>query len=149
MDHNQSHPILENYQQLNPNTTNVRNTPDKASVQSSWINRYKDAYRVGKTIYLFGSTVKVIGVIFAIFVCLISLLMGFATLAVGEASQYLLPLGILIGFIGIIFGVFIGALLFVFGTLISAQGQLLIATLDSAVYASPFMLPESKVAAMS
>jgi hypothetical protein len=46
-------------------------------------------------------------------------------------------------------GAFVWFLFFVFGVIVSAQGQQLLATLDAAVHSSPFMDTAAKAQAMS
>jgi hypothetical protein len=50
--------------------------------------------------------------------------------------------------IGLLFGATVGAVLVVLGILIAAVGQMQQATLDTAVYASPFMNEAEKAKAM-
>jgi hypothetical protein len=50
---------------------------------------------------------------------------------------------------GSVFGILAGLVLYVFGILISAQGQILQATLDSAVNSSPFLTDEMRAEMMS
>jgi len=53
------------------------------------------------------------------------------------------------GFISIVFGIFAGALFYIVGVLVSAQGQILKASLDGAVNSSPFLADEHRARIMS
>ena len=94
-------------------------------------NRYRDGFRAAAIIDGFGGVVKIIGFIVGT-VCLLG--------------------GSVAGKSGFMIGIFIGAtvcaLFFVLGVFISAQGQLLKATLDAAVHTSPFLDDEEKAAAL-
>jgi hypothetical protein len=50
---------------------------------------------------------------------------------------------------GAVLGALVGGLFFLFGILISAQGQILLAQADSAIHTSPFLTEEEKAKAMS
>ena len=89
-------------------------------------SRYTDAYRVAIAVIAFGSAVKVIGAIIAAVLALASLA-AFEDLGGGVALGGLLIAAVLLaGF-------------WSFGVLVTAQGQLLFATLDTAVNGSPFL----------
>jgi hypothetical protein len=94
--------------------------------------RYRDAYRVANTIVGIGSTLKIVGMIGAGLMALIGLAGG---------SSF--------GFMGVLAAVlaagFWFALFFVFGIVVSAQGQVLQAGLDTAVNTSPFLSNEEKI----
>ena len=53
------------------------------------------------------------------------------------------------GIFGLVFGAFVGGIIYLLGTLISAQGQILLAQADSAVHSSPFMTNEERAKVMS
>ena len=95
--------------------------------------RYKDAYQVASALVAIGATLKGVGIIGAIIVILIAV----------TASQSVASAGVaLLG--GVIFGGIWFGLFFVLGILVSAQGQILKATLDSAVNTSPFLTNDEK-----
>lgn len=51
--------------------------------------------------------------------------------------------------IALVIGAVVVAIFYVFGIVLSALGQNLMATLDTAVYASPFLTQEQKAQAMN
>lgn len=90
--------------------------------------RYQDAYTVAAAVIGIGNTIKgialVIGGLFALGGLIIS------TQGVG---------GMMAGVGTVAFGVGIGIVVYLVGILISAQGQVVRATLDTAVNTSPFL----------
>ena len=107
---------------------------------SAILKRYKDAYRVASVTNGFGVAIKVIGVIGAGLL----VLMGGALASRGPRD----PLSLL-GMLGVTFGVFAGILFFVIGVMVSAQGQILKASLDGAVNRSPVLTNEHRARIMS
>jgi hypothetical protein len=107
------------------------------------VQRYRDAYGGGNTIVGIGATIKVIGIVLAGLILLMSLLGGDAISdqvgGVGFAS-------ILTGGIG---ATIVGLLFWLAGVLVSAQGQILLATLDTAVNQSPFLTNEERLIAIA
>lgn len=93
--------------------------------------RYRDAYRVGLSLVGLGDAFKIIGAILAGLLLLGALKAGGAFVLVGLALAML-----------------IGALFWVCGVVVSAQGQILQATLDTAVSVSPFLSDAQRVRAM-
>jgi hypothetical protein len=114
-------------------------------------SRYIDLYRAARLLVGLGSTVKVIGIIFGIGILLLFLLMASAGSSQpfgfnqSAANSFLIGISV----IGAVLGAFVGGVIFLFGTLISAQGQLLMAHADSAVHTSPFLSDEERAAVMS
>ena len=100
--------------------------------------RYLDAYRVAKTIITFGKAIKAVGVFVGGALGLVSL-SALTNQGFGEA----------LGAAGLVVAVVIGLLVFLLGVLISAQGQILLATLDTAVNSSTFLSTRDKAEAMS
>jgi len=94
-------------------------------------SRYADAYNVAQTVDDIGSIIKVIGVILGV----ITIVGGFIIATHQEGS---LPLT----FGGLLLGIVVGVPIFVLGVLVSAQAQILKATLDTAVHSSPFLTKE-------
>jgi hypothetical protein len=106
--------------------------PTLANPQSfAVVNRYSNAYFSARAIVGFGTAIKAVGIVLAVL-----LLLG--TLA---SAQYL-P-------VGIPFAVVIGAMFFFWGIFVSAQGEILKATLDTAVNGSPFLSNEQRARIMS
>ncbi len=103
----------------------------------SLMNRYTDAYRQAHFIDRLGSIVKKIGIGAGVLI----FLMGMTVLSSLFSSSFagssaLGGLGWLLAFC---FGVLAWFCFFVAGTLISAAGQFLLASLDEAVNSSPFI----------
>jgi hypothetical protein len=92
-------------------------------------NRYADAYLVAQAFNGTGQTVKLVGFVVAALVILCGLLV---------ASK----MGVVIGIAGLLFGVIVALPFYVLGVLVSAQGQILKATLDVAVHTSSIPSPE-------
>ena len=102
-------------------------------------SRYKDAFNIAGVIVGVGVAFKVIGVILGILIVLIAIVAG--SDGRGGAS---------IGLVGgSIVGVVVGAFFYVIGTIVSSQGQILQATLDSAVNTSPHINNSEKAEIMS
>ena len=97
---------------------------------SSFGKRYRDAYIVANTTVGVGSTIKVVGAVLGALVALLSL-------SLNSFSGSLALLGVLLG-------VVVGAIFFMFGVLVSAQGQVLRATLDNAVFSCPLLNDDQK-----
>lgn len=89
-------------------------------------NRYTDAYVVARTVNGTGQTVKFVGLVVAVLVTLSGLV---------AASN----LGASVGFAGLLLGVLVALPFYALGVLVSAQGQILKATLDTAVNTSPLL----------
>ncbi|MBP6603845.1 MAG: hypothetical protein KA250_18665 [Verrucomicrobiales bacterium] len=94
-------------------------------------NRYRDAYISAKATNALGSIIKGLGVCLGILVLLISFV-----LASEFGGSFIL--------VGLVFSVAVAVPVYVNGILIAAQGQILSATLDNAVYSSPFLSLEEK-----
>jgi len=92
------------------------------------IRRYTDAYRVGSAIVALGTAIKVVGVVLAVLVLLVML---------GTPSNPFT--GPALKFAGIILSITIAVAGWVWGVIVTAQGQILRATLDTAVANSPFL----------
>ncbi len=103
-------------------TTSPSSTPSQTGLSA----RYTDAYLVARTLDGLGQAIKVVGIILAALIAFA----GFAA-----ASK----LGGGLGFAAFLLGVVTGVPLFVLGVLVSAQGQILKATIDTAVNSSPLL----------
>lgn len=93
--------------------------------------RYVDGYRVANTINWFGQAIKVGG-------CILGVL-----IFVGASEAINSPGG------GFIVGIMVAAVFFVIGIMVAAQGQLVRATLDTAVHSSPFLTDDLRATVMS
>lgn len=109
-----------------------------STVVAAVANRYSDAYFVARTIDGVGLTIKIIGLV-------IGALLGLTSLAAGSKGG----VGIVFGFMGIAVAGAIATVLYLLGTLASAQGQILKATLDTAVNLSHFLTDQDRARIMS
>jgi hypothetical protein len=91
-------------------------------------NRYRDAYSLASILLRIGGFVKVVGIVLGGLLALSSLTSGIGVLVFG----------------GLLIAVTVGLLVFVFGLLLSAQGQILRANLDSAVNSFPTLAESEK-----
>jgi len=107
------------------------------------MGRYQDGYRSAGLIIRIGSIIKTLGVCLAIAILVIELVIATNIFGRDETSQM-----ISFGF-ALVSALVVGVSLFVFGVIVSAQGQQLKASLDSAVHTSPFLDIEAKARAMS
>jgi hypothetical protein len=103
------------------------------------MNRYMDAYRVANVVTKFGETIKAIGAILGTLVVVISVVVAL------QRDDMHRSMGIL----GVVIGGIAGLLIYILGTLIAAQGQILLASLDVAVCTSPFLSDEQRAKVMS
>jgi hypothetical protein len=112
----------------------TRSRPKDASIRahrSAGVQtRYIDAYRVAGTMNAFGQSIKIVGVIFAALIFYVT-----------ESMQSLAT--------AVIAGAVIGGIFFVIGIMVSAQGQMLKAVVDTAVNSSPFLDDNQRAATMS
>lgn len=92
-------------------------------------NRYADAYLVAQAVNGTGQTIKIVGFLAAALITLGGLVV---------ASQ----MGIAMGLAGLCFGILFALPFYALGVLVSAQGQILKATLDVAVNTSSIPSPE-------
>ena len=107
------------------------------------IRRYRDAYRVANTIITIGGAIKVIGFVLAILIAVVSLVGGAAIRQQSGGAAFISILT------GAIFGGIVGLLFWLMGVVVSAQGQLLFACLDTAVNGSPFISDDEKAEVMT
>jgi hypothetical protein len=102
--------------------------------------RYLDAYRIARITVSFGSTIKAVGAALAVLL----VLGAFLIVELGRFGQVSLIVLIMTAIIaGIVWLVF-----YVLGVLASAQGQILLASLDGAVHSSPFLFDDEKAQIM-
>ena len=108
-----------------------------APARGPLMTRYTDAYRVARTIKNVGDAIKVIALSAGILIFMIGMV---------GSSQSLL--GAMPFFGGLVSGAIVAGVGFILGTLVSAQGQVLKATLDTAVYSCPFLVNEQRAEIM-
>jgi hypothetical protein len=99
------------------------------------VDRYRDAYGVGATLAGLGGFIKAVGAILGGL-----LLVG--ALAAGDRLGGAAVLG------GTFFAAVVGILCWVSGVIVAAQGQILLATLDTAVSSSRFLTDPERADAM-
>ncbi len=116
---------------------NVATSPYSEKVMS----RYTDAYRIAKVIVGVGRLVKTLGFVAFVVVLLISLGIDAATRSNFNFSGAWLA--------GAVVGGAIWLIAWVLGVLVSAQGQLLKASIDGAVNTSPFLVNDQRAKIMS
>jgi hypothetical protein len=111
-----------------------------ATAPTAIVSRYRDGYRVGAAAIGFGTVINAIGWI-----------LGLLSIAGGliAASQMSGNAAFLCFIYGVIVGVFQIVVFMFFGVLVSAIGQILRSTLDTAVHTSPFLDEQQKSQAMS
>ena len=100
------------------------------------MTRYSNAYRVAKAITTMAEAVKIIAIVAGVILFLLG--MSGASSMMGVASLIL----------GVIAAVIVGGGGFILSVLISAQGQVLKATLDTAVNTCPFLQNEQRAEIM-
>jgi len=100
------------------------------------VNRYRDAYRVGSALVGVATAIKVLGVVLA-------LAIGLGSLSAADS-----PFGRAAVFLGLAIAVLAGGVTWVGGVIVGALGELLRATLDSAVAVSPFLTAVERLEAM-
>ena len=108
----------------------------KRSASTSARSRYNDAYIVAHSTIAHGNSVKALGIVFGALILVTGLLLtqqlGITVLVVSAIAEVAVASGI--------YGV---------GVVIAAQGQVLLATLDTAVNSSPFLSENEKAKVMS
>jgi hypothetical protein len=109
--------------------------PEPPQENENILTRYQDGYRVAKVINGFGETCKAVGMSLGGLIALGSII------AASGSS--------LVVVIGLVFGSIVGFVGWAIGVLISAQGQIVKATLDTAVNSSPFLSNEERAKIMS
>jgi hypothetical protein len=124
-------------------TATANNLPKSAvqrRVSARAATRYDDAYSVAGAIIGWAALIKVFGAAAAVAVFVASIASGDAVgLDAGGAA-------VIIGFLcgSLMWAVFYGI-----GVVVAAQGQILRASLDSAVHSSPFLTDQQRAEAMS
>ena len=101
------------------------------------VNRYRDAYRVGAALVGLGNGIKILGAILSGIIILGSL--SSASDRFGGGALALT---------GVFSAVVVGGLFWVCGVMVAAQGQILRATLDTAVASSHFLTDTERADAM-
>ncbi len=97
--------------------------------------RYRDGYRKGMFIAGFGQFVKIAGAVLGVIIAVAGLY-AYQTSAIGGSLAVMFACVIAGGILALTF--------FVLGVIISAEGQLLLAALDTAVNSSPFLTDDQR-----
>lgn len=100
--------------------------------------RYSDAYIVARTVNGFGDSVKALGIA-------VGVVLGFLAFAAGTKGGF----GFVVALFGGALAVCVATVLYLLGTLIAANAQVLKATLDTAVNSSPFLTNVERARVMS
>jgi hypothetical protein len=108
------------------------------NVGSRSAKRFNDSFLVARAVAAIGESMKYIGVVLGLIVVVVRFYIG---------NQ--LERGLMYSVGGAVAGIVIAIPLYLLGILVSAQGQVLKASLDGAVHTSPFLDIEQKAKAMS
>ena len=109
-----------------------------STVVTAVTSRYSDAYLVARSIDGIGVAIKSVGLV-------IGVVLAAASLAAGSKGGA----GVVFAFMGVAVAGAIATVLFLLGTLASAQGQILKAALDTAVNSSHFLSDQDRARIMS
>jgi hypothetical protein len=107
---------------------------DPSAADSSVRKRYQDGYRVSNTIVGVGNAIKIMSIIIA----LVFVVAGVSIFGVRAGSMAAV----------LVIAALIAIVFFTLGVLVSAQGQILRAGLDVAVYSSTFLKDKDRAAIM-
>lgn len=110
--------------------------PLESSTRSPVVRRYRDAYRVGAALVGLGNAIKVVGGILA------------GIIVLGSLASANSPFGGGAVVAGIFLAAIVGVLFWVSGVTVAAQGEILRATLDTAVASSQFLTDTERADAM-
>jgi len=105
------------------------------------LKRYRDAYLVANVIIRFGSIVQGAGVVVGIVVAAGSFYFVSQMAGRGDSATPIVVAAVL--------SVLVGGLVYIVGVLVSAVGQILLASLDTAVHTSPFLAHHHRARVMS
>ena len=124
---------------LNPNSIKPSSSSESRLevTNNRNLSRYTDSYLVARTVVGFGFTVKILAFLIGICVAAISIF----TAAKSHSS--------ITFFGGLVIAFVVAVPIYILGVLVSAQGQILKATLDTAVNSSQFLTKEEMRQIMS
>lgn len=132
-------PASQSYAPTPPQQSYSNPLPEGVEVRTL-MSRYGDAYTVARVTVGFGDVIKIIGMMLAGVIVLLTLLAAGQTEGGLSFAMFLM---------GLVFAAFVGVLFYLFGVMVSAQGQILEASLDGAVNSSPFLTNEHRAKIMS
>ncbi len=122
-------------------TPEQKPTPRTFAAEAGSIkDRYTNAYWVAKAVVRFGEVVKALGLI------LIGLIVVGALFAMNVGTDRP-SVGVLLG--GLVAGVVVGGVIYLLGVITAAQGQVMLAVLDTAVNTSPILSTSEKAGLVS
>jgi hypothetical protein len=133
----------------NPTSTAAAPTTGIVDFSHSVLVRYKDAYLLARAITGIGKSVKFVGVAIFVLLAVGGILVVIQTTAPGVPGEQRQWSASQLGFLGVPLGVIIGLPLYILGIIVAAQGELLKATLDTAVNGTPFLKDDQRASAMS
>lgn len=107
--------------------------------------RYVDAYRVARATIAVGRAIKMAGVVLGLLVFLAIATTSNSDSGFGPLPNALRLLGVVSG---VLAGGWIWLVLWILGVIVTAQGEILQATLDGAVHTSPFLTLREKAGSM-
>src|SRR5688572_27206456 len=102
----------------------------RGDAQQAIIRRYADGYRVARATEALANAIKIVGVVLGV------------TTALGVMTMLETAAGFLGG---LVFGGAVGVGVFCVGVIAAAHGQVLKATLDSAINSSPFLTNDDRI----
>jgi hypothetical protein len=131
---------------LSANDSEFVTDPSLSSRISALMKRYRDAYIVARVTNGFGGMIKTTGIVIVVLLVLIGFMIISSMRGPMDTASIIEVVAVVFG---IIIGIITGAWFYIIGVLVSAQGQILKASLDSAVNSSPFLTNEHKAKIMS
>jgi len=124
---------------------NSRSTPTAMpleGVAEKAMTRYRDAYLVANSITTQGEILKRLGVIFAVSILVVTCIASYKPISNSQISGYVSAI------VGVIVAIAVGTAFYELGVLVCAYGQMIKASLDTAVNGSPFMSDNQKAQVM-
>lgn len=126
-------------------TQRTQSESDESSEAKSLKKRYWDAYVVARTTVGIGTAIKVVGAVLGILI-----FVGVLVIANNGPRYYRSgDAQVIAAILGGVWGALVWLFFFIWGVLVSAQGQILKASLDGAVNSSPFLTNEQRARIMS
>jgi hypothetical protein len=126
-------------------------TPATSLRTTSVVKRYTDSYRAAKFQTGIGTIVKIASIAVGVLIALVAVIAA-SSIPIQQPGFFGPTVSIvapLVQGLGVLGGAVIAGIGFLFGVMISAQGQLLKASLDAAVNTSPFLANEDRAEVMS
>jgi hypothetical protein len=105
--------------------------------------RYWDAYIVARTTVSVGAGIKIVGLVLGLIIFLAFFMFANSQVRYARDAQFI---GVIVGGV---WGGLVWVTFYILGVLVSAQGQILKASLDGAVNSSPFLTNEQRAKIMS